>query len=76
MPQTQAEAEILRGWSDSRVGKLTAFPIHGLELWDVLQVTYSRGWSGTRNYRVVGIRESLDRKKGRYVQQLGVVRIA
>jgi hypothetical protein len=72
---TQANADLLRGWVESRVGYLSVFPIHGLELWDVLQVTYPAGWSGTRKYRVVGIRESLNRRRGRYQQKLSVLRM-
>jgi len=72
----QAGAELLRERADRDAGWIRVFPIHGLEIWDVLGITYSRGWSGTRKYRVTGIREVLDRDKGTYEQQVWVVRIA
>ena len=58
-----------------RTGWVRVFPIHGLELWDVLGVTAPAAWAGTRRYRVVGSREELDRVKGRYGQVIDAVRI-
>ena len=55
-------------------GELEVFPIFGLQLWDVLTLSYARGWAGSRRCRVVCIRERYDgRRRGAYRQIIGVV---
>lgn len=69
----RAEGDLAKSAVLARAGWLRLRPIHGLELWDVLGVTYPRGWAGVRKYRVAGIVERYSTRRARYEQ---VVRIA
>ncbi len=69
---TRASGEKEKAYQTYATGWLECLPIHGLELWDVLSVTYAvLGISG-RRYRVCALRESCDRNTGRYMQRVGL----
>jgi hypothetical protein len=70
---TRAGGEEERAHSAGSRGWVECFPVHGVEMWDVLGVTSGRhGFTG-RRYRVVAIRERWEWTRGMYKQRLGLV---
>ena len=69
----RAAGEKERAHCDSARGWVEVFPVHGVELWDVLSITSARHDFTDRRYRVVGIRERWDWLRGYYRQRLALV---
>lgn len=72
--QTRADGEIEKSIQvEASAGWIDVLPIHGLEMWDVLSVTYDLQQIGARRYRVVSIREIWDSQRAHYRQRIGLV---
>jgi len=69
---TRAAGDKEKAYQTQAVGWFDCFPIYGLEMWDVLSVTYSVLGITARRYRVCGMREWYDTRGGRYLMRVGV----